>query len=109
MAPSNFLMGARFQAHSNAKPPSSLASCYNGTSSIAPPPHPPTHATPHLPKNVCVRTYSKTRNTLSALLPVTTRLRATMLGWRQVCRTRSSRTEVTGMPARGGGGRGGGS
>ena len=35
---------------------------------------------------------------LSGLLPVTTFLRCTMLGWRQACSTRISRQDVTGMP-----------
>jgi hypothetical protein len=33
--------------------------------------------------------------------PVTTRFRSTRFGWRQPCSTRSSRTDVTGMPAGG--------
>jgi len=39
------------------------------------------------------------RHHLSNLLPVTTFLSSTRFGWRHCCSTRSSRTEVTGMPA----------
>lgn len=39
------------------------------------------------------------RHHLSSLLPVTTVLSSTRFGWQHCCSTRSSLTEVTGMPA----------